>query len=322
MTTSRRRFLGVLSGATLGAGIAGKTGAAPGAGTGRWLVSCRDAHLKEAGQSDCWAAAKWLGIDGIELGVDDKLACPGLGPAQTQYSVADAAGVERLRADLDRHKVAVPAFCMHNRFDERLEQELEWIARLVEVAPALGVRAIRIDVVPRKTPVDAFLDFAVGLGKRLCTIGGNRDVRFAIENHGKVTNDPAFLRRLFAAVGSDRLGLTLDPMNFYWFGHPLDEVYKIYEEFAPRAFHTHCKNLGYPPEKRNERRPIGWEYGQYARPVYEGDIDFRRVATLLRAAGYAGDLCLENETVRRMPEAERPAVLKREIAFLKGIVAG
>jgi sugar phosphate isomerase/epimerase len=113
-------------------------------------------------------------------------------------------------------------------------------------------------------------------------------------------------------------------MNFYWFGHPLNEVYGIYEKFAPRAFHTHCKNLRYPEDKRNVRREMGWGYKDYAAPVYDGDIDFRRVAAILRKADYRGDLCLEEEylKIRKIPETEQPAVLKREIALLREIAAG
>ena len=44
-------------------------------------------------------------------------------------------------------------------------------------------------------------------------------VGLGIENHGKTTNNPEFTGPLFDRVGSDRLGLTLDTGNFYWFGH-------------------------------------------------------------------------------------------------------
>ena len=99
--------------------------------------------------------------------------------------------------------------------------------------------------------------------------------------YGTVTNEPSFLERLFDGVGSEHLGLTLDTGNFYWFGHPLDDVYRLYEKFAPRAFHTHIKSIAYPEERRNVRRPMGWEYGKYASPIHQGDIDFRRVIGIL-----------------------------------------
>ena len=111
---------------------------------------------------------------------------------------------------------------------------------------------------------------------------------FGIENHGTLTNDPEFLTPLFARVGSPLLGLTLDTGNFYWFGHPLSKVYELYELFAPRVVHTHCKNIGYPESGGRNARAMGWQYDKYTCPIYEGDIDFRRVVKILRAANYAG----------------------------------
>ena len=133
------------------------------------------------------------------------------------------------------------------------------------------------------------------------------------------SNDPAFLDKLFDGVGSTRLGLTLDALNFYWYGWALDEIYGYYEKFAPRVFHTHCKSVRYPADKRNVRRPMGWEYAKYAAPIYEGDIDYKRVVAILRKANYQGDLCLENECLRHFPVEQQPGVLKKEIEMLKSL---
>lgn len=306
--------LGVAAGATAGCGSAG-------AG---WPVACRDAHLKETGQPDCWAALRFLGIGGLEVDVKEDMSCPAMHHPERKYSLASDEGVRQFADDLAAAGASVTAFCMHNHLDERLEEEVAWTAKIVAAAERLKVGVIRIDVVPRKVPVGDFLPFAIGACKRLCEVASGTAVRFGVENHGKITNDPAFLDRLFDGVGSERLGLTFDAMNFYWFGHPLDELYAIYEKFAPRAFHTHCKNLRYPEDKRNIRREMGWGYKDYAAPVYDGDIDYRRVAAILRKAGYRGDLCLENECLklRKIPEAEQPGVLRREIALLKEIARG
>ena len=117
------------------------------------------------------------------------------------------------------------------------------------------------------------------------------------------------------------MGLTLDAMNFYWFGHPLKDLYGLCEKFAPRTFHTHCKNLRYPDDKQNAPRPIGWEYDKHAAPLYEGDIDYARVAQILRKANYAGDLCLENECLGRFPKEQHPEILKQEVALLRKLAA-
>src|SRR5665647_878850 len=108
--------------------------------------------------------------------------------------------------------------------------------------------------------------------------------------------------------------------NFYWWGHPVNDLYPIYEKFAPRVVHTHCKSIRYPEDKKNLRREIGWEYGKYNCPIYEGDIDFKRIVKILRKAGYRGDLCVEDESLGKYPENERADIMRKEIAMLKGLV--
>jgi sugar phosphate isomerase/epimerase len=321
-TVSRRAFIKT---ATFATGCLCAAGAFPGlvpaataAGSRRALtVSCRDAHLKATGEADCWSALKALGATGVEVVVNDKLECFLLYHPTQKYSVADADDIKALKKELAAQKLRITAFCMNNRFDERLEQELALTKALLPAAKALGVRAIRLDVVPHKLAKDKFLPFAVSACKSLCDLAEGTDVHYGIENHGNTTNDPVFLEELFTKVGSPRLGLTLDPNNFYWYGHPLEKVYAIIEQFADRCFHTHCKNIKYPVEKRETTRPIGWEYDKYSITLAEGDLDYRRILALLRKGHYQGDLCLENECLGHYPAAEHPAVLKRETAFLR-----
>ena len=208
---------------------------------------------------------------------------------------------------------------MSNRFDEQLEQELESARGLVKAAQQLGVDVIRIDVVPRKLSGDQFLPFAIDTCKRLCAIAEGTPIRFGVENHGKITNNPQFLEKLFDGVGSEKLGLTLDCANFYWWGLPVKDLYPIYEKFAPRVVHTHCKSIRYPADKKNVRREIGWEYGKYNCPIYEGDLDFKRIVEILRKANYRGDLCVEDESLGKYPKNEQADILRKEIALLKGL---
>lgn len=317
---TRRDFLGTSAQLALAATLPSSAGLVSGAeGKPRWTVAIRDAHLKSTGQPDCWAALKALGVSGVEIEVNEDLVCCSLHPPQKPYRLAAADGIQALRDDLAAHGVTVTAFCMHNRLDERLERELEWTRALLKAASPLGVRVIRIDVVPQRTPADQFLPVATKACRQLCDLADGTPVRFGIENHGRVTNDPQFLERLFDGVGSPRLGLTLDALNFYWFGHPLGDLYGIIEKFAPRAFHTHCKSARYPEDKRNTRRPVGWEYGKYAAPIYEGDIDYRRVAAILRKSAYQGDLCLENECLGKFPAEQQTGVLRKEIELLQSL---
>jgi sugar phosphate isomerase/epimerase len=285
----------------------------------KWPVGCRDAHLKVAGQPDSWSCMKALGAEATEVNVGLDLSCVNLFHSQGKYTLATGEGIRAFKDDLAASGCRITAFMMANQFDQRLDQELESVRHLVGAAQQLGVDVIRIDVVPRKLSADQFLAFAVDTGKRLCAIAQGTPVRFGVENHGNITNNPEFLEKLFEGVGSSQFGLTLDCANFYWWGLPLNDLYPTYEKFAPRVVHTHCKSIRYPEDKRNVRRPIGWEYDKYTCPLYEGDLDFKRIVSILRKANYRGDLCVEDESLGRYPQDERADILRKEITLLKGL---
>ncbi|MCY3018417.1 MAG: TIM barrel protein [Planctomycetota bacterium] len=281
------------------------------------VVACRDCHLGVTGANDCWAALKTIGADGVEAVIADDLSLPGLFPKG--YTAADA-GQEKLAADMKTAQRRITAFCMANRIEARPDFEVEWITKAAKAAKALAVPAIRIDVVSGKADRLAFLKLASETLKKAIAATEDTGVNLGIENHGGTTNDPEFLNTLFGMVGSKRLGLTLDTANFYWFGHPLSKLYEFYEAFAPRVFHTHCKNIKYPEAEREKKRAMGWEYGKYNCPVDEGDIDFARVVRILKAAGYANDLCVEDEALGKFPAAEQRTVLAREVKYLQGLL--
>jgi sugar phosphate isomerase/epimerase len=280
-------------------------------------LACRDEHLKETGRRDSWAALEAIGAEGVEAAVADDLALAGLFHPDRHYSLATPAGLTAVRADMKAAGKRITALCMANRFEDRPEFELEWCAKAAAAAQALGAKAIRIDVVPHKLAAREFLDLAVRTLTKLIEATESTGVAFAVENHGGTTNRPDFLAPLFDRVGSPRLGLTLDTANFYWFGHPLSKVYELYETFAPRVRHTHCKSIRFPESEREKQRPVGWEYGKYCCPLYEGDIDFRRVLKTLRSVHYTGDLCVEDESLGKVPTGERAGVLAKEIRYLK-----
>ncbi|MGQ9504017.1 MAG: sugar phosphate isomerase/epimerase family protein [Thermogutta sp.] len=285
----------------------------------QWPVTCRDVMLKRTEQPDCWAAMAAYGVDGVESDISDDLRLPSLYQGDRVFSVADEKDRQELKTALDTAKKRITAFCMHNRFEERPEFELEWCTKVAAAAKDLGVPAVRIDVVPRRLPREEFLSFAVNLLRKIMDATETTGIKFAIENHGNTTNDPAFLDAVFDGVGSPRLGLTLDTGNFYWFGHPLSRLYEIYERFASRAFHTHCKSIGYPPEMRDKERPMGWEYQKYHCPIDQGDIDFAKVIAILRKAGYCNDLCIENEGLGRLSAEQAIETVRKEVQLLRNL---
>ena len=285
----------------------------------RWPVGCRDMYLKYVGQPDSWSCLKAIGGQCTEVNVGMNMQCVNLFNARGKYTLATDDGIRAVKDDMAASGCTISAFLMANTFDEALEDNLAWTRKLVKVAQTLGVKAIRIDVAPRKLKDEEFLPFAINACKQMCQIADGTPVRYGVENHGKLTNNPEFLEKLFDGVGSEKLGWTMDCANFYWWGMPLAELYAVYQKFAPRAVHTHCKSIRYPDDKKNIRREMGWEYAKYNCPIYEGDLDFKRIVKILRDANYQGDLCVEDESLDRHPADERADVLRKEIKMLKGL---
>lgn len=281
-----------------------------------WPLAMREVMLRHLKPENIWSAAKSMGLEGLEATITEKLELPHLAHPDGPYTAADVAGLNRIRKDMESSGVRITAFCMYTRFAERPELEPEWCGRVARVAKALGVPAIRIDVVPHKIAKEDFLPFAIKVLRKTMAEVEPTGVPLAIENHGVVTNDPDFLDALFKGVGSPLLGLTLDTGNFYWYGHPLSKLYEIFERFASRSFHTHLKGINYPAEEREKQRPMGWEYGKYQCPIYQADVDYHRLAAILDKAGYQGDLCIENEGLGHKKPDEVEAILKKELALL------
>jgi len=283
------------------------------------MAGCRDVMLPKTDMTDCWKAAQSVGAESLELTIQDDLSLAALFHPETKYSLATPEDVKRLASDVKAAGLRVGGFCMANRFEERPDFELEWCGKVAQGAAALGCKAVRIDIRASKRPNDELIELLVPLLKKLIAQTASTGVAFGIENHGRVTNDPDVLQALFDGVGSPRLGLTLDTGNFYWYGHPLSKLYQLFERFAPRVVHTHCKSIQYPEELREQQRTIGLEYAKRCCPIDQGDIDFRRVVSILEKAGYANDLCIENESLKRFPEEQRGPIVALEIAYLKSL---
>jgi sugar phosphate isomerase/epimerase len=281
-----------------------------------WPLAMREVMLRNLKPENIWTTAKAMGLEGLEATITEKLELPHLVNPDGVYTAADVAGLNRIRKDMEKSGVRITAFCMYTRFAERPEIEPAWCGRVARIAKALGVSAIRIDVVPHKISKEEFLPFAIKVLRKTMAEVEPTGVPLAIENHGAVTNDPEFLDALFKGVGSPLLGLTLDTGNFYWYGHPLSKLYEIFERFASRSFHTHLKGINYPAEEREKQRPMGWEYGKYQCPIYQADVDYNRLAAILDKADYRGDLCIENEGLGHKKPDEVEAILKKELALL------
>ncbi len=289
-------------------------------------ISIRDGIVMHGKYPSLLEGLRQLGVEAVELdyGRDRSvMSLTGDGP-RASFVLDSPAAVQRYRDHLAAHGVRGSAFLLGTDFNSAdFDGQVEWVASAVRAAHALGMAAIRVDANmtgQRELPFEQRVTQYVKGIKAVLERTADVPTALGVENHGLQGNDPAFLDSLFERVGSERFGMTLDTGNFYWAGHPLDRVYQILEHLAPRCKHTHCKNIKYPPELRNQQRELGWGYREYRAPLYEGDIDHRRVAGILRQAGYQGDLCIEDESLGHYSEAEQREVLRRDVEHFRDIL--
>lgn len=286
-------------------------------------LSVRDDIVFAAGYATLAEGLRDLNIPGVELFVHEDDTVPAIAPEgdKKRLKLTDPADLAALQAQAKANNVRISALCMGNDFNaDDKEFQVAWAVRAVKAAQQLGAPAVRIDAImhgERDLPLEQRYALVANAIKRILAETADTGVDLGIENHGFQGNDPEFIRGLLAAVGSPRLGLTLDSGNFYWRGWPLSRVYEIFEEFAPNVKHTHIKNIAYPPEMRETQREVGYEYGKYASPIHEGDIDHSRYIATLKKAGYDRDICLEDESMGKYDKAQYRANLKAAADFFR-----
>jgi sugar phosphate isomerase/epimerase len=291
------------------------------------FLSIRDAQTRHA-QADGLvsshaATLRVLGISSVEVWLDpDNTLRFWQREENSSWHIESTGDAQRFSQVLGEHGISIAALCLPTDFAAHPEH-VEWATRSVLLAHAMGARAVRIDTATsahEMSKEEVRNAFCTGIEKVLKS-SAEAPLPLGIENHGHISNDVAFLDAIFARVGDDRLGMTLDPGNFYWFGLPLEEVYAVCEHFAPRTCHTHFKNIAFPPETQNETREPGWKYGEFVSPLARGDLDMARLVGILKRAGYEGDLCVEDESLGHFEAGERTQVLEEDAECLRVAVA-
>ncbi|MBM3261830.1 MAG: sugar phosphate isomerase/epimerase [candidate division Zixibacteria bacterium] len=286
-------------------------------------ASIRDGTLLGGGYKNLLEGLRDVGLSAVELEVFRDSTVRTLTLAGAGFSLTGDKPLNALKTHYDEHGIRISALMLGNNFNaENVDAEIAWCVTAINAAGFLGVKAVRIDSImrgEREMRLDARIEtFTKGITLVLEATEGS-SVQLGIENHGVSGNQREFLDGVLDRVDHPRLGTTMDTGNFYWYGYPLDTVYDILAHFAPKAKHTHVKNIAYPEPERGKQREIGWKYGEYAAPLPDGDIDLWRVAGFLKSVGYTGDMCVEDESIGRMPEAERREALRRDAAFVREI---
>ena len=233
-----------------------------------------------------------LGFDGVEV------LHRGMTDESPEY-------LARLKRAALLRGLALPMFSIHQDFvspwaDER-GKDIRHTEYCIDLAVKLGCSGVRINsgrwrtirlfddlmkVKGDEPPIPGYKDadatWCIDSIKACIPAAAKAGVMLMLENHWGMTMKSEYLFRIVDGVNSPMLGINLDIGNFP--GDPYPEIEKI----APRAAYVHFKTY--------------YGGGEY----YTLNLDYKRIAGILRQAGYAGYISLEMEG----KEAPESAVAK------------
>jgi sugar phosphate isomerase/epimerase len=223
-----------------------------------------------------------LGFDGVEI-------------LHRQMTDESPAYVNRLKQQAFRHGLALPMLSIHQDFvspkKEERDEAVAHTKKCIDLAARLGIPSIRLNSgrwntipsfddlmkvkgdeppMPGHTDEDAFRWCVDGIGECL-PAAESAGVLLALENHWGLTTKTENLLRIYKAVASPWLGLNLDTGNFP--GDPYPEI----EKLAPHATIVQAKTY--------------YGGGEW----YTLDLDYKRIAGILRNANFGGWVSLEME---------------------------
>jgi sugar phosphate isomerase/epimerase len=284
-------------------------------------VSVRDQIVPVLTGETLFEVIRRIGVTRFEAVVDAEELLPHLRDREGIVpSIGDDLSVQKLRKRLKDEGAQISAFLLATDFSaDKADRHVSWAVRVIRSASKLEIPVVRIDPWTRRHDLapQSILENFIRRVSLILDETGDTAVDVAMENHGRLFNDPQILDHVLKAIPSPRFGLTLDTGNLYWWGHPISQVYELIERYSHRIKHTHIKNVGYPSAMRDVQRDIGFEYKKYCGTLYEGDLDLRRIVEILRHAGYWRDLCVEDESLFKAPEKDRVEILRQDVACLR-----
>ncbi len=248
-----------------------------------------------------------LGVEGVDI-LHRQMDCEELGPLDATVH----AYCQRLKRHAFRSGVDLICLSIHQDFvSPNPAERHKWVAhteKCIELAYALGVPCIRLnsgrwktikdfDALMKARGIEPMLEgYTLDDGFKWCIeatqkcveLAAQRGVILALENHWGLTNTPEGQMRILKAIESPWLGALMDTGNF------LEDPYEKLAAIAPKTVFVQAKTY-----------PGGGEF-------YTLELDYKRIAKILRDAGYTGYVSLEMEG----KEAADTAVAK-SIAMLR-----
>jgi sugar phosphate isomerase/epimerase len=150
------------------------------------------------------------------------------------------------------------------------QKQKAYLAAAIETADFLAAPLIRLTLGGEKDDRAAY-DRAVELMSGVLPVAMARKVKFAVENHGGLSSDPAVLAEFVQHFHSPSLGVCLDFGNFEG-----DRTIGL-QMLAPHAIHVHAKAREFDAQGE------------------ETQIDYRMCMDALKSVGYSGVISIEYE---------------------------
>ncbi len=294
---NRRTFLGAATAALALPGGAGSAAAAASTGTTspriRFAVSSYSywhftpQKMPIEAVIDQAAAVGFAGVDILHRQME-----------LAEHGPFDAAGnghCQRLKRHAFRAGIDLVCLSMHQNFVSpdagKRASEIAHTKKCVEIAYALGIPCLRInagrwntlrdfDELMRQRGIEPILEgYTLEDGFRWAIDGISECVEFAqqrgvilaLENHWGLSGTPEGQLRVLDAIPSPWLGALMDTGNF------LEDPYEKLARIAPPTVFVQAKTY-----------PGGGEW-------YSLDLDYGRIAAILRESGYTGYISLEME---------------------------
>ena len=197
-----------------------------------------------------------------------------------EYPPVPDADLDAVRAAGDAAGVEAVAWSVGGSFidddEAKRAANIEMAAKQIRCAGRLGVKFNRIDLGSFKDESRYATD-AVGrciaAYEQLIPLATELGVRLCIENHGGLSGNPEYVRRIREAVGPEHVGYMLDLGNFT----RGQDRYGLIEQMAPACFVLHAKTHNFTDDGE------------------ERDIDYARCFGILKDAGFAGICTVEYE---------------------------
>lgn len=293
MELTRREMMGAAAGALAATTVSsalGKTADTPTTHPSRpgpWHIGVSTYsfwHFKDekVEVADCIDRAAAMGFDGVEI-------------LHRQMSSESNGYLQDLKRRAHANGLCLMGFSIHQGFvypdADKRQENIQHTLHCIELAYKMGTPVLRLNT-GRWNTIASFDELMANKGIEPILPGHTEDegfkwcidsiaqclpkaeecgVTLALENHWGVGRTAAGLLRIYNAIQSPWLKLLLDTGNF------LDNTYEQMEEIAPHAVMVQAKTY--------------FGGGEW----YTLDIDYTRVAAILRRAGFKGWISLEFE---------------------------